>query len=134
MIIIVLIKHFLFSFGQSAIFLLGGCDKSQEPSAILLNSGDVIVMSKEARLCYHAVPKILPATSQPWSNVEKDNLNTIAYNEPNFKYLHKELDINKITNEIWSPYEDYIKESRININVRQVLKENQRSLNDTNNI
>ena len=48
------------SLGQSAIFLIGGPDKSQKPEAILLRSGDVLVMSHQARQSYHAVPKILP--------------------------------------------------------------------------
>lgn len=48
-----------FSFGQSAIFLMGGCTKATAPSAILLHSGDIVVMAGAARLCYHAVPRIL---------------------------------------------------------------------------
>lgn len=132
--IILHLNYIFFSFGQSAIFLLGGHDKFEEPSAILLNSGDVIVMSKEARLCYHAVPKILPASSQPWSYKEVEKLNAIVYNGSNFKYLRKETEMNKITNEMWAHCDSYINESRININVRQVLKENQKSLSDVNNI
>lgn len=121
----------IFSFGQSAIFLIGGHDKASDPSAILLNSGDVIIMSKEARLCYHAVPKILPASSQPWDSIEKlNNINSGVQ----FKYLRKELDINETIDKMWTEFGRYIKESRININVRQVLKENQKNLNDVNNI
>ncbi|XP_063851192.1 nucleic acid dioxygenase ALKBH1-like [Scylla paramamosain] len=48
-----------FSFGQSAVFLMGGCTKATAPSAILLHSGDIVVMAGTARLCYHAVPRIL---------------------------------------------------------------------------
>ncbi|XP_013411477.1 nucleic acid dioxygenase ALKBH1 [Lingula anatina] len=50
------------SFGQSAIFLLGGVTKSVKPVAMYINSGDVVVMSGAARLAYHAVPRILPGT------------------------------------------------------------------------
>ena len=48
------------SFGQSAIFLIGGPTKQTRPKALLLNSGDIVVMSGESRLAYHGVPKILP--------------------------------------------------------------------------
>ena len=47
------------SFGQDAIFLLGGPTKATEPTPILLRSGDICVMSGPARLAYHAVPRIL---------------------------------------------------------------------------
>ena len=47
------------SFGQSAIFLLGGETKATKPLAMYLHSGDIVVMAKEARLAYHAVPRIL---------------------------------------------------------------------------
>lgn len=54
---------FVFSFGQDAIFLLGGLTKATEPTAILLRSGDICVMSGSSRLSYHAVPRILPPAS-----------------------------------------------------------------------
>lgn len=47
------------SFGQSAIFLIGGPSKSTEPLALLLRHGDILVMTQEARQSFHAVPKIL---------------------------------------------------------------------------
>ena len=48
------------SFGQTAIFLLGGQTKDTSPTAMFLHSGDIIIMGGPARLAYHAVPKILP--------------------------------------------------------------------------
>lgn len=48
------------------MFLIGGASKTIRPTAILLHSGDVLVMSGPSRLCYHAVPKVLQATHQPW--------------------------------------------------------------------
>lgn len=51
------------SFGLDAIFLLGGLTKKTKPTAILLHSGDICVMSGVSRLTYHAVPRILcPST------------------------------------------------------------------------
>ncbi|CAH2090350.1 unnamed protein product [Euphydryas editha] len=122
---------FSFSFGQSAIFLIGGHDKSHEPSAILLNSGDILVMSKQARLCYHAVPKILPASTQPWNDHEE--LKTITYNDVKTKYINETIlvtEINKNTDKEWTHFGSYVQESRINVNVRQVLMENQKTLDD----
>ncbi|PZC77758.1 hypothetical protein B5X24_HaOG203002 [Helicoverpa armigera] len=125
---------FSFSFGQSAIFLIGGRDKSVEPSALLINSGDIVVMSKEARLCYHAVPKILPATDSPWDVLDAPKTGIIIPDNKNinFKYVSQSEDImlsmtENIDNK-WHRFRDYIKESRINMNVRQVLNENQTSI------
>lgn len=47
------------SFGQSAIFLIGGQTKAIRPVPLLLNSGDVLIMSGDSRLAYHALPKVL---------------------------------------------------------------------------
>ena len=41
--------------------MIGGQTKSQEPEALYLRDGDVMIMSGDARMSYHAVPKVLPA-------------------------------------------------------------------------
>ncbi|XP_041981522.1 nucleic acid dioxygenase ALKBH1 [Aricia agestis] len=107
-----------FSFGQSAIFLIGGKDKSVEPTPILINSGDVVIMSKEARLCYHAVPRILRSSNQPW--------NDLQHKEPPSKI--KKTEESETNN--FRIFSKYVEESRININVRQVLHKTQKSLTD----
>ncbi|KAJ2951836.1 hypothetical protein O0L34_g13999 [Tuta absoluta] len=122
---------FSVSFGQSAIFLIGGKDKSIEPSAILLQSGDIVVMSKEARLCYHAVPKILPTETTPWNDQDKSIGNPCC--DIKLKYLSNTEDLvtkmnRNSNNSEWSEFSDYIKQSRINMNVRQVLNDKQSSL------
>lgn len=82
-----------YSFGLSAIFLIGGRSLDDKPSAILLRSGDVIVMSKESRLCYHGVPKVLlPKIDQHFNH----------------------------DNELEDPFNSFMQVTRININVRQV--------------
>eukprot|EP00042_Codosiga_hollandica_P053410 m.699096 g.699096 ORF g.699096 m.699096 type:complete len:328 (-) comp58688_c0_seq48:217-1200(-) len=48
-----------FSFGHEAIFLIGGLTRDEEPLAIHVHSGDVVVMSGDCRLSYHGVPCIL---------------------------------------------------------------------------
>lgn len=120
------------SFGQSAIFLIGGRDKSIEPSAIQLNSGDIVVMSEEARLCYHAVPKILETKATPWNS----DLTSLIGNETGDVKLkcnessHSKVlsDVDSCTDIEWKKISDYIAMSRINMNVRQVLPDHQTSL------
>lgn len=53
------------SFGLPAIFLIGGASLSSVPAALILRSGDVLVMEREARLAYHAVPRILEREDGP---------------------------------------------------------------------
>lgn len=95
------------SFGQSAIFLIGGLKLQDPAEALLIRSGDVIVMSKGSRLRYHGVPKILPADFIPWKNETEEK---------------KSAD--------WDMINFYISESRVNMNIRQVLRPGQTSLDD----
>lgn len=110
----------LFSFGQTAIFLLGGRTIEEEPLAIFLRSGDIAVMSEESRLCYHGVPRIVKATNRTWISTESDS---------------KDVDDSEIIkicidDKLWKPYNDYLNTCRINMNVRQVLNKDQKGLND----
>lgn len=41
--------------------MIGGPTKSQIPEALYLRDGDVIIMSGNSRMSYHAVPKVLPS-------------------------------------------------------------------------
>lgn len=43
---------------EDGIFLLGGLDREEEPTPLLLKRGDVLVMSGEARQCVHGVPRL----------------------------------------------------------------------------
>lgn len=77
------------SFGQTAIFLLGGKTKDVTPSAMFLKSGDIVVMSKESRLCYHAVPRILK------SDVDQINA-PIDYNDECVEYNGNSINLQSI--------------------------------------
>ena len=101
---------FSISFGQTAIFLIGGLSQEDPTEALFLRSGDIVVMSKSSRLSYHGIPKILPADVQPWEYYQDPN--------PNFR----------INEEDWCKAKSYIREARINLNVRQVLKSGQSKL------
>ncbi|KAL1139734.1 hypothetical protein AAG570_006712 [Ranatra chinensis] len=88
------------SLGQSAVFLIGGRTLEDETTALLIRSGDIMVMSEESRLCYHAVPRIVPADDSPWSSGEDYN----------------------------NHIDHLLKNCRINLNARQVLQLGQESL------
>ena len=104
---------FSISFGQSAIFLIGGTEKDQETLPILLSSGDVLIMSDESRLCYHSVPRVFNVDHQPWnSNEDVTECGDIP-----------QADIAEcLKTSEWTLFENYLKDSRINVNVRQVNK------------
>ena len=46
------------SLGPSAIFLVGGPTRDDQPLPLLLNSGDVVVMAGPSRRVFHGVPRI----------------------------------------------------------------------------
>uniref|UniRef100_A0A182PI01 Fe2OG dioxygenase domain-containing protein n=1 Tax=Anopheles epiroticus TaxID=199890 RepID=A0A182PI01_9DIPT len=107
---------FSFSFGQPAVFLIGGTSREERPDAILLRSGDIVVMSGASRLCYHAVPRVCTDVELPAV------LGTSAARWQGEDAALPRDDV------LWSDVEQYIQYSRININVRQVLKANQQTL------
>lgn len=88
------------SLGCKAIFLLGGKSRDDEPLAMFLRSGDAVLMCGEARECFHGVPRIF--TDREHSEIAA---------------LEKQLSINSSD----SCFLDYIRSSRININIRQVF-------------
>lgn len=70
---------FFFSFGQTAVFLIGGVTKEEKPSALFLKSGDVVIMSKQSRLCYHAVPRVMKASVESWNEFPPKEGNSTAH-------------------------------------------------------
>lgn len=100
------------SFGQSSIFLLGGPHRQDPPTAMFMHSGDVMLMSGQSRLLYHAVPRILPALPQHAALLEElscaSALQTGSVLEP-------------VSQEDWDVCSRYIQSSRVNVTVRQVL-------------
>ncbi len=51
------------SLGDSALFRWGGTARGGKTQSVKLNSGDVLVMGGEARLCFHGIDKIYAGTS-----------------------------------------------------------------------
>jgi alkylated DNA repair protein alkB family protein 1 len=84
------------SLGNAAIFLIGGPTREVEPVPILLRSGDVVILSGPVcRRAYHGVPRILEMSLPPHLKGDHDGE--------------------------WAPYDQYMRTTRININVRQVF-------------
>ncbi|KAF9480110.1 hypothetical protein BDN70DRAFT_877998 [Pholiota conissans] len=90
------------SLGNAAVFLIGGSTRDSEPVSILLRSGDVVIMSGPGcRRAYHGVPRILEGTLPPH----------LKASEIQDEALRQE----------WEAYEQYLRTTRINVNVRQVF-------------
>nr|XP_043608476.1 alpha-ketoglutarate-dependent dioxygenase alkB [Erigeron canadensis] len=87
------------SLGCKAIFLLGGKSRNDQPLAMFLRSGDIVLMSGEARERFHGVPRIFTDTE----NADIGALEKQFSDEDDGCYL------------------EYISNSRININIRQVF-------------
>lgn len=119
------------SLGQSAIFLLGGSTLEVKPTSYLLQSGDIVVMEKDARLAYHAVPRIVKTQvmSKISLNVSGEMLSKTKTSE-NALNGSELLSSSKPETEV---FEDtiansekelfcfkYLANHRININARQV--------------
>ncbi|KAJ4973270.1 hypothetical protein NE237_006444 [Protea cynaroides] len=85
------------SLGCKAIFLLGGKSRENPPIAMFLRSGDIVLMAGEARECFHGVPRIF---------ADRENA------EAPFAMHFSNQDDPCLT--------EYIRSSRININIRQV--------------
>ncbi|XP_030459748.1 alpha-ketoglutarate-dependent dioxygenase alkB [Syzygium oleosum] len=87
------------SLGCKAIFLLGGKTRQDNPIAMFLRSGDVVLMAGEARECFHGVPRIF---------TDKDT----AEITPLELHFSRQDDCFLL---------EYLRSSRININIRQVF-------------
>ena len=133
------------SFGQTAIFLIGGDSKACKPTPVFLQSGDVVVMSGKSRLSYHGVPKILKSDQTPWLSIDADpsNESELTYQRTEYQDGAKriKLDENRFNCNLcsftsstslspfskdlsfkWNEFlTDYISKCRINLNVRKVL-------------
>lgn len=144
-----------FSFGLPAIFLIGGATRDVQPQALWLRSGDILLMTGDSRIAFHAVPRIFnsPIVTGP-SDVpycplvidqsEQEKSETVCELQNNTDQKTdsccgveqfgfdscKCLDgsrshvwMDTFSNEeSWKPFSDYLKNARVNINIRQVHK------------
>ncbi|KAL7322369.1 hypothetical protein PS15p_211992 [Mucor circinelloides] len=85
------------SLGHACIYLIGGNTRDTKPIPLKLNSGDMIVMTAIARRAYHGVPRILENTLPDYMLPEN------------------------VDDEDWKMYGEYMKTTRVNLNIRQVF-------------
>jgi len=83
------------SFGQTAVFLIGGETRDTAPVPLFLRSGDIVIMEKDSRVAFHGVPRIVEDTCP----------------------LHLEIKDGTVPDEVLA----YMRGLRINMNVRQVF-------------
>ncbi|XP_002719670.4 nucleic acid dioxygenase ALKBH1 [Oryctolagus cuniculus] len=102
-----------FSFGQSAIFLLGGLQRDETPTAMFMHSGDIMVMSGSSRLLNHAVPRVLP-------HPEGEGLPR-CLETPLPVDLPRDSVVEPCSVQDWQVCSNYLKTARVNMTVRQVL-------------
>ncbi|XP_037359666.1 nucleic acid dioxygenase ALKBH1 isoform X1 [Talpa occidentalis] len=106
-----------FSFGQSAIFLLGGLKRDEAPTAMFMHSGDIMVMSGFSRLLNHAVPRVLPSP-------ERESL-PCCLATPLPAVLPRDSMVEPCSEEDRQVCASYLKTARVNMTVRQVLATDQ---------
>lgn len=53
------------SVGCPAVFLMGSETRDAPPTALLLRSGDAVVLAGGARGCYHGVPRVFTDEALP---------------------------------------------------------------------
>jgi alkylated DNA repair protein (DNA oxidative demethylase) len=62
------------SLGDAARFVVGGLSRRDPTSAVILHSGDVLVMGGPSRLRYHGLTRILPGTAPEHTGPGRFNL------------------------------------------------------------
>ena len=112
-----------FSLGCKCIFLLGGKTRDEVPTAMFLRSGDIVLMSGEARESFHG---ILFYKMKVISNYIFLFL-TFCFHfigVPRIFIDSDQQEISELISQLSSGDDcfilNYIKNSRININIRQV--------------
>lgn len=62
------------SLGASALFRFGGKTRAEKTQSIRLESGDVVVIGGDSRLCFHGIDRVYPATSTLLDDDRRINL------------------------------------------------------------
>ncbi|MCT8998117.1 alpha-ketoglutarate-dependent dioxygenase AlkB family protein [Chelativorans intermedius] len=70
------------SLGDACLFRVGGTSRAGKTVSLRLESGDVVVLGGEGRLCYHGVDRIYPGTSPLLKDGGRINLTLRRVNPP----------------------------------------------------
>lgn len=93
------------SLGCPGIFLMGGLTRNESPTALLLEDGDVAVLSGAARKSFHGLPRIFPKVKQFKTVAEAMNGT-------------ENIEMDKASN--ISEMEQYLDSCRVNVSIRDV--------------
>lgn len=113
--------------------MIGGRTKEICPVPIVVRSGDVVIMSGESRYCYHGVPHIFTADEEailfpsvPYGSVGDICSDDVICTKETPEVIGSEAGLepgSRLTEDtIVKNVKKYIQISRININVRQVMR------------
>ena len=120
------------SFGCTAVFLLGGMDREEEPVPMWIRSGDAIVLGGSTRLAFHAMARVcggtcpedlLPVAKLPCAEAAAQScpakrkvvaLTTTGAEGRGHDKAHESDE------EADTLVRDYLQYHRININIRQI--------------
>jgi alkylated DNA repair protein alkB family protein 1 len=122
------------SLGLPAVFLLGGKKKTDEPVIpILVRPGDVMILSGDSRMNYHGMARVLPAdvglpavpenlaVRKSFQLTSQSVLSAIDRgDEPFTDVTVRQSDRIALA--------DYLRDNRINVNIRQVLPDHMEKL------
>ncbi len=70
------------SLGCSCLFRVGGVTRENRTVSFRLNSGDVVILGDEGRLCFHGVDRIYPLSSALLKNGGRINLTLRRVTKP----------------------------------------------------
>ena len=70
------------SLGDACLFRVGGAKREDRTVSFRLDSGDVVILGGEGRLCFHGVDRIYPTTSALLKNGGRINLTLRRVTKP----------------------------------------------------
>jgi len=107
------------SLGLPAVFLLGGKTRAVKPEGLMLRSGDVLVLTGDARLLYHGVPCVLreslpegPLPSAPFSSLSPPSARADGWGFPKSS---DDVDVNDEDS-----VAGFLRRTRVNLSIREV--------------
>jgi len=62
------------SIGADAVFLIGGEEREDKTTPIVLSSGDLLVQGGRSRHLFHGIKKLLPTLTSPLTGMQRINL------------------------------------------------------------